>query len=117
MNLSSRQETRLLGRAGTLLASLVRQPWGQMSPSVYETARLVPLGPGLRGDQDRIAYLLAVQRADGGWGTGDPYRLVPTLSATDAILSALRRTDQHDGDGMLAAAASRGLTALTTWLR
>ncbi|TDE32718.1 hypothetical protein E1295_39170 [Nonomuraea mesophila] len=63
-------------------------PWGQVSASVYETGRLVTLAPWLTGHHDRIDYLLSTQRPDGSWGAPDGYGVVPTLSATEALLSA-----------------------------
>lgn len=127
--------------AGELIAGLVERPWGQVSPSVYETGRLVTLSPWLTDDVRRIRYLLETQRPDGGWGAPDDgYALVPTLSATEAILSVRARRhggydrpdrpgqhsdpDPRDGpggagvggagidDATLAAVASRGLAKL-----
>jgi hypothetical protein len=69
-----------------LLDSLIAEPLGQVSASIYETARLVALAPWLTGHAERIAFLLESQRGDGGWGGPDRYGLVPTLSATDALL-------------------------------
>jgi len=89
-----------LGEAGSgveaaaqdLVDGLQRHPWGQTSPSVYETGRLVTLSPWLTGHAERVAYLLATQRSDGAWGLPDDgYALVPTLSATEALLSELSR--------------------------
>jgi halimadienyl-diphosphate synthase len=78
--------------AQALIAELLDHPWGQVSPSVYETGRLVTLSPWLTGDAERIRFLLDTQRPDGGWGVPDDgYALVPTLSATEALLSARRR--------------------------
>ncbi|MFU8850232.1 prenyltransferase/squalene oxidase repeat-containing protein [Micromonospora sp. SL1-18] len=104
-----------------LIASLVAEPWGHVAPSVYETARLVTLSPWLGGHGERITYLLQSQRADGGWGPPQGYALVPTLSATEALLGTLRRmgsgAQRDHGEAQLATAAARGLQALTNWLR
>jgi hypothetical protein len=96
----------LTGEAEALVAGLVDEPWGQVSPSVYETGRLVALSPRLAGHDERVAHLLRTQRPYGGWGSPDPgYALVPTLSATDALLAA-RQTE----------GASAGLRVLFQWL-
>ncbi|MFY1673859.1 prenyltransferase [Plantactinospora sp. WMMB334] len=104
-----------------LIDSLVAEPWGQVAPSVYETARLVTLSPWLEGHAERITFLVRNQRADGGWGPPDGYALVPTLSATEALLATLRTTrfgaQRYGGKADLAAAADRGVRALTIWLR
>jgi hypothetical protein len=96
-------------RAGTLVDELMAQPWGQVSSSVYETGRLVTLAPWLAGHGERD--LLAEQRGDGSWGAPDGYGLVPTLSATEALLSA----GAHDP--ALVPAARSGLRALHHLLR
>lgn len=93
--------------AADLVAGLALDPWGSVRPSVYETGRLVALAPWLEGHRQRIEYLLDTQRADGGWGGPGGYALVPTLSATDGLLSAL-------GVGP---ATERGLAALAGLLR
>ncbi|PZG10950.1 hypothetical protein C1J01_35520 [Nonomuraea aridisoli] len=91
------------------------KPWGQVSPSVYETGRIVTLAPWLVGQRERVAYLLDAQRGDGGWGAPDGYGLVPTLSATEALLTAAER---GDGDpAVLMPAARAGLDALREVLR
>ncbi|MER7279009.1 prenyltransferase/squalene oxidase repeat-containing protein [Dactylosporangium sp. NPDC000244] len=91
-----------LGRqVDALLAGLVAEPWGQVTASVYETARLAALAPWLPGHAERLRWLRAGQRADGGWGPPGGYAVVPTLSATDALLAA-------GGGG----AAQRGLAFL-----
>ena len=54
-----------------------REPWGQVSPSVYETGRLVVLAPSLTGHAERLDFLRATQRADGGWGAGRRLRAGP----------------------------------------
>ncbi|GAA4263936.1 prenyltransferase [Dactylosporangium darangshiense] len=99
----------LADEARDLLAGLAREPWGQSSPSVYETARLVSLAPWLPAHVGRLSFLLATQRADGAWGPPDGYALVPTLSATEALLATAKTSgDQAD----LRAAAGRGVLAL-----
>lgn len=104
----------LTAEAEELLAGLVAEPWGQVSPSVYETGRLVALSPGLTGHDRRVDYLVRAQRPDGGWVSPEPgYALVPTLSATDALLTALR----PDALGAENVAATVGLRALFRWLR
>ena len=92
--------------AQALLAGLLAEPWGQVTGSAYETGRVVRLAPWLAGHRDRVAFLLASQRADGGWGGPDGYAVVPTLSATEALLD----------DPAAAEAADRGLRALFRWL-
>ncbi|MFC6018066.1 prenyltransferase/squalene oxidase repeat-containing protein [Plantactinospora solaniradicis] len=104
-----------------LLAGLARQPWGQVSPSIYETGRLVTLAPWLIGHAERLRYLLDSQRPDGGWGAPGGYALVPTLSATEALLATLRGIaagrQPAVGRADLASAADRGLRVLHRWLR
>jgi halimadienyl-diphosphate synthase len=113
--------------ARALVAGLLERPWGDASPSVYETGRVVALAPWLAGHRERLAFLMATQRPDGAWGPHDDYALVPTLSATDALLSELARgaahvpsprdgespADARDADPVaLAATADQGLRAL-----
>ncbi|WP_219463588.1 prenyltransferase/squalene oxidase repeat-containing protein [Nonomuraea rhizosphaerae] len=102
--------------ADALLADLMFRPWGQVSPSVYETGRLVTLAPWLTGHHERIAYLVDSQGPDGAWGAPDGYGLVPTLSATEAFLAALRRDDPGIDHRLLVQAVKRGLRTLITWL-
>ncbi|MFI6100128.1 prenyltransferase/squalene oxidase repeat-containing protein [Lentzea sp. NPDC051213] len=68
-----------------LLAQLTDDPWSGVTPSVYETGRLVALAPWLTGHDARIRYLLDAQHPDGTWGGPGEYALVPTLSAVDAL--------------------------------
>jgi len=98
-----------------LWRSVDDHPWGQLSPSVYETARLVALAPWLRGHDQRLRFLVRTQRGDGRWGRGDAYGLVPTLSAVDAALAAAVRGDAVPPG--LPWALDRGLAALHGWLR
>ncbi|WP_344271363.1 prenyltransferase/squalene oxidase repeat-containing protein [Actinomadura napierensis] len=107
-----------LPRATTeLLDGLVEHPWGQVSPSVYETGRLVTLAPWLSGHRQRVSFLLERQRPDGLWGAPEVgYALVPTLSATEALLSVLVRDGDAAGAGRdrLARRTARALDAVAT---
>ncbi|WP_260615740.1 prenyltransferase/squalene oxidase repeat-containing protein [Microbispora sp. KK1-11] len=102
--------------AGELMRDLMSRPWGHVSPSVYETGRLVTLAPWLLGHDERVAYLVATQRPDGSWGVPDGYGLVPTLSATEALLSVLTRGDHGVDRDVLIGAVRRGLRVLSGWL-
>jgi halimadienyl-diphosphate synthase len=68
---------------------MATDPYGSFSMSVYETGRLIRYAPSLRGHVRRVRFLLAEQRPDGGWGGENEYGLVPTLSATEALLSVV----------------------------
>jgi halimadienyl-diphosphate synthase len=109
----------------TAVAALVFEissdSYGVVSPSVYETARLVTLAPWLVGHAHRVLFLLRSQDGDGGWGGPDGYGLVPTLSATEALLASLRRWQQGESAQVLdyadvVSAADRGLRRLFGWL-
>ena len=103
-----RQETIV----ASLLSTMSSDSLGHVSPSVYETARLVTLAPWLAGHTERLRFLVKSQHRNGAWGDGDDgYRLVPTLSATEALLTVIRR--DRDIDQITRAAvletAERGL--------
>jgi halimadienyl-diphosphate synthase len=112
---------RLVDAARGLVGGLVEHPWGQVSPSVYETGRLVTFTPWLSGHGRRISYLLESQRPDGTWGAPDDgYALVPTLSAVEALLSELTREGGRGGhhtaglhSGWLVRSADLGLRAIS----
>lgn len=107
-----------------LIAEVADDPWGQLSASVYETARLVTLAPWLPGHTRRISFLLGAQRADGSWDAPDGYALVPTLSATEALLTTLHRPESMEltparrhARAQLIDATSRALSAVVGALR
>jgi hypothetical protein len=95
-----------------LLGEMSADPYGHFSPSLYETARLVALAPALAGHHGRIRFLLTEQDRDGNWGAPRDYALLPTLSATEALLTEFRRTAAP----AVGRAAHRGLHALFTTL-
>lgn len=93
---------------------MLGEPAGQVTPSLYETARLVSLSPWLIGHAERVRYLLRRQRADGGWGPPEGYAMVPTVSATEALLAVLHPAAESQ---VLIRAVDRGLQALARLLR
>ncbi|WP_019819141.1 prenyltransferase/squalene oxidase repeat-containing protein, partial [Saccharomonospora saliphila] len=97
------------GTIRTLLTAMADDPSGAFAPSVYETGRVVRHTPSLSGHDRRIGYLLDAQGADGRWGGPGDYDLVPTLSATEALLAESTRPGGHPRAGH---AAERGLRAL-----
>ncbi|MFV2102698.1 prenyltransferase/squalene oxidase repeat-containing protein [Micromonospora sp. LOL_024] len=106
----------LAGLARDLVAAMLREPAGHTSPSIYETARLVSLAPWLVGHADRVRYLLDSQGPAGGWGPPGGYALVPTLSATEALLAALRPPSTSNA-AEVTRAVDRALDNLTLLLR
>jgi halimadienyl-diphosphate synthase len=106
-------DTDLDAEAAALLRELPADPWGEVSPSVYETGRVVSLAPWLKGHRARLEFLYRGQEPDGTWGGPGGYALVPTLSATEALLSCLRRTPQPGA--RMVRAVDRGLATLRRW--
>ncbi|EJZ16885.1 hypothetical protein RCCGEPOP_33658, partial [Rhizobium sp. Pop5] len=80
---------------------------GSVSPSVYDTARVLQFSGNVTGRQNGYAWLMAQQQADGGWGSADfpLFRHVPTWAA----LLALRRADPLPGAADAVQAATRFL--------
>lgn len=99
-----------------LLSDMSADRYGMFSPSVYETGRLVTITPSLAGHTRRVRFLLDEQHPDGSWGGPGEYSLVPTLSATEALLSTLSRTWNGNGSRLdyerAARSADHGLRAL-----
>lgn len=100
-----------------LLSDMSSDPYGKFSSSVYETGRLVALTPSLSGHGQRVRFLLDHQHQDGGWGGPGAYGIVPTLSATEALLNVLARMPEGNGSGLrqenVVSALDRGLRALS----
>lgn len=90
---------------------------GSLTPSVYETGRLVSLVPWLEGHRHRIEFLLDRQAGGGRWGPSGSLGLVPTLSAVEALLAVLRREDREVADlcERMDGAATAGLGSLARY--
>jgi Squalene-hopene cyclase C-terminal domain len=99
------------GRVDDLVAGLISCPAGQISPSVYETARVTSLAPWLSGHDERVRWLLDRQGADGLWPGPGSYGWVPTLSAVEALLTVLRGPAPVD-PGRMMLAVRRALAGL-----
>lgn len=114
MSISTPIGTSYAERATSLVVRVDQDSWGSVSPSLYETARVLSAAPWLPEEPRRITYLLEQQASDGSWGEGPlPYRLLPTLSGVEAALAVLRRgTASAEVTGRLTAAVNRGLDAL-----
>jgi halimadienyl-diphosphate synthase len=108
------QTTDRVGLAARqLLGTVLHQPWGKVSASIYETGRLVALAPWLPGHAARVGFLAASQHPDGSWGRcADGYQWVPTLSATEATLTESERPQLPGQREQLRQRAARGLRAL-----
>ncbi|WBB67439.1 prenyltransferase/squalene oxidase repeat-containing protein [Micromonospora sp. WMMD812] len=114
-------QPEVAGAARELFAAMALDPSGRVTPSVYETGRVVSDAPWLTGHGRRLSYLLGTQRTDGGWGAADGYAFVPTLSAVEALLASALDPGGDERDAVpsrveLLTAAMRGLTALRGWL-
>ncbi|AZM64052.1 prenyltransferase [Streptomyces sp. WAC 01420] len=106
-------------QAQELVASVSDDAWGDVRPSLYETARVTSWSPWLEGHERRLVWLLEQQSSAGSWGEGPaPYRLLPTLAVTEALLSTLRNdTAAAVPRPRLVAAADAGLASLRDLFR
>src|SRR5215213_4214037 len=103
--------------AREVLESTAADEFGSVTPSVYETSRLVRTARWLPGHGSRLRFLVASQNTDGSWGQPDGYALVPTLGATEALLAELREPPVGGaGRDDLVACVASGLRALRRWL-
>lgn len=98
--------------ASRLLRDSAADACGEVSPSVYDTARLVGDASWLTGHADRVRFLLETQHADGTWGEADGYALVPTLAATWALLTCVERAPYSTQTARILRAARAGLAAV-----
>jgi halimadienyl-diphosphate synthase len=108
----------ITGQVEALFAKSAADPHGAVSPSIYETARIITLAPWLYGQDERVEFLLNQQRPDGVWGGPGEYAMVPTLSATEALLRDLTNSKAtRPPRSQVARAAERGVGALRRMLR
>jgi halimadienyl-diphosphate synthase len=99
--------------AALLVSEMSADPRGDFSLSSYETGRLVRHVPSLRGHAQRVRFLLEEQQTDGTWGWPQEYSVVPTLSATEALLAVVRgQREPTISRDELVSSVNRGLTAL-----
>ena len=98
--------------ATRLLTQVLDDSQGQVSASVYDTARLMSHTPWLPGHTARLDYLLSHQSANGTWGGPGGYTIVPTLSATEALLTEVRRAGDLHSRVRAVQAVDAGLMAL-----
>jgi hypothetical protein len=100
----------------SLLTGVASDSCGEISISIYDTARLVAFVPWLIGHAARMRFLVLSQQRSGWWGGEDDYCLLPTLSATEALLTSIRRAENGADSGILPdiliSAADRGLRVL-----
>lgn len=121
---SWQSEVELSAAAAALVAEMSADPFGLVSVSVYESARVARLAPWLAGHAQRLRFLLDRQRPDGLWPGPDGYALVPTLSAVEALLASVagasatgRALNRSPTDAEQTASATAGLRALARWFR
>lgn len=110
--------------ARELVQAILDDPWGEVSPSIYDTAQTCLLLPPALWPGESIPFLLQQQHDDGCWGwepTPLGYKLVPTLAATACLLHVTLLAVRGEAIGAnahaVAGAARRGLAALDSILR
>lgn len=106
--------------AQQLLQESMADPWGDVSPAIYDTARALLLPPEWQ-PKGCLDFILRNQNDDGSWGGPGAYSIVPSLAATSSLLKlALKaaRGEKIAGDAdRVSLAAWRGLDFLATALR
>lgn len=106
--------------AEQLIRESMADPWGDVSPAIYDTARVLLLPRSLQ-PEGSLDFLLGKQNEDGSWGGPDAYCLVPSLAATASLLHLTlmaARGEEIAGDATaIALAAWRGLDFLAPTLR
>lgn len=94
--------------------------WGDVSPAVYDTARVLRLPRSLQ-PEGSLDFLLRNQEEDGSWGGSHAYSLVPSLAATASLLDLTLNAahgEEIAGDASdVSLAAWRGLDFLAHTLR
>lgn len=82
---------------------------GRLSPSVYDTSLALRADPDAEAHGPAWAWLMAMQRADGGWGPAGKGR-----ACTLPTLSALLALHAHRADRRSAESLAAGLTYLAS---
>ena len=87
---------KLIDELRTLIADLGKDG-GLFSPSLYDTAQVLRLYPPAQGVRPGLAWLMAQQQADGGWGDRSVplARDIPTLAAVLALHTYCRNRDMR----------------------
>lgn len=103
-----------------LIQESMDDPWSDVSPAIYDTARVLLLPRSLQ-PQGSLNFLLRKQNKDGSWGGPDSYCLVPSLAATASFLFLTlkaARGEEINGDANdVSLSAWRGLDFLAHTLR
>ncbi len=106
--------------AQQLIQESMDDSWADVSPAVYDTARVL-LVPQPLQPEGSLDFLLRKQKEDGSWGGPDAYCLVPSLAATESLLYLTlkaARGEEIPGDANdVSLAAWRGLDFLAHTLR